>query len=202
MSMTSFLRNAKDSMLKTFSGDMSNMFILTTIVGYLSSAAGQLYGINANPKLDKDKKKFLNFQEMADCGINIAAYLLITKNLVKLTKGLTSSGKVLSQPIINGCEKFGIEVDKVKNIGSEITKKLSELKGTKDIEALKGFQQDIYAPFESGMSMAGTIAGGLISSSFIAPVLRNKYASAKKNSNAEVPQIVTSPVLPKASMRI
>ena len=55
---------------------------------------------------------------------------------------------------------------------------------TKQINNLETFK-DKYVPFENGMAMLGTIGGGLISSDFVAPVLRNKYASIKQKQEID-----------------
>lgn len=199
MSFTSFVQNVHKKVFSKLSGDMSGIFIGTTIIGYLASAGGQLYGISKNDKVAKDKKKFMRFQEMADCAVNILAYFTITKGCTKLTKSLASSGKILPESIVKKCNAANIDLDSVKNIGAEVSSKLGKLNSAKDvftkenikvstdsinkidnnIKALNSLK-DEYTPFEQGMSMLGTIGGGLLSADFIAPVLRNKYASIKQ----------------------
>lgn len=198
MDTASFFQKGKNAILKKLSGDMSGIFIGTTIIGYIAGAAGQLYGINKNDKLDSSKKNFLKFQEIADCVINIAAYFTITKACTNLTKKLASSGKILSKSITEGCKTCGFDKN-VKNIGKEISTKLSKLSNAKEViekqnysespELLKSVKtqinnltelKDKYSPFENGMAMLGTIGGGLVSADIISPVLRNKYASQKQ----------------------
>ena len=133
MNLSNTLNNLRKAVINKLSGDMSNVFIATTIIGYLASAAGQLYGIGRNDKLSADKKKFLRAQELADCAINIMAYGLITKNLTKATKKLTSSGKILSKGIIDTAQKCDINLKNMKNIGNEIAGNLTKLKNTKEI---------------------------------------------------------------------
>ncbi len=220
MNFANSLNNLRKAVIKKLSGDMSSVFIATTIIGYLASAGGQLYGIGKNDKLAHDKKKFLRAQELADCAINIMAYGLITKNLTKATKKLASSGKILSKSIVETAQKCDINLKDMKNIGSEITTKLSKLNSAKEIlEAqkignldtftkinkqitnLENFKEK-YTPFENGMAMLGTIGGGLISSDFVAPVLRNKYASIKQKQEQPVISYSHLSINPKGNMKI
>ena len=203
MILANFIDKAHKSIFNKLSGDMSGIFIWTTIVGYLSGASGQLYGISQNNKLSKDKKKFQTFQELSDCTINILSYFTLTKGLTKFSRSLASSGKVLSKVIAKQAEVCGIDLSKKINIGKEISKKITELTHTKDVltkrniavtsDAMNKISTDIenlnklndkYTPFANGMGMIGTITGGLISSDFIAPILRNKYAAMKQKDQS------------------
>ena len=217
MAMPSFIDKAQKAIFKKLSGDMSGIFIWTTIVGYLSASSAQLYGISQNKKLSKDKKKFQTFQELSDCAINIMAYFTLTKGMTKFSRNLASSGKILSNAIANQAKVCGIDLSKKVNIGKEISKKITELTHTKDVltkrniavtsDAMNKISTDIenlnklndkYTPFVNGMGMIGTITGGLISSDIITPVLRNKYAAIKQKDTKydvqPIEKIATKPI--------
>lgn len=199
----------KTSLFKSYSGDAGKMLLHTATLGWIFSAAGQIFGIATNKEVSKEQKKFLIPQEMADAAINILSFYTITAFAQNSAKRLASSGKIITPAIRKFCEKYEIPLVKnaqneFTNIGKAILDKISELKTllkykddkdiklniddpkttqiTEKIDELNKFYDRDYAPFESGIKVIGNVIGGVFSGNILTPLLRNPMAAAKQKS--------------------
>ena len=72
-----------------------------------------------------------------------------------------------------------IKINKYENILMPVGKK-EEL--DKKIDVLNKFYDKTYSPFESGIKIVGSIAGAILSSNIITPILRNPIAAMKQKT--------------------
>lgn len=197
----------KTFIFNNFSNDLSKMLLVTGTLGWIFSAAGQIFGIATNDKVSKEQKKFLIPQEMADAAINIVSFYVVTRTIQNATKKLASSGKIITADIKKFCVENGIKFEKVKgestpDIGKAILDKVKQYQAVIDvnknteiklnliepkikelqekIKDLNGFYDKTYAKFESGLGVIGNVTGAVLSSNIITPLLRNPLAAAKQ----------------------
>lgn len=148
---------------------MGNLLIFTSIGGWVSSSAAQIFGIATNKKYSNSQKRYMISQEAADACVNIGSYLMFTQPLVLLSSKLLSTGKIAPKEI----------VDLMK-----ATKTLAK-RGQWDFDVTKlagfgGKVKNTYDMFKGFTGSVAALAGGIISSNIITPILRNKIASRKQ----------------------
>lgn len=207
-----------------YSQDAGKMLLHTATAGWILSSAGQIYGIVKNEKVSKKEKKFLIPQEILDSAINILSFYIVTNKVQNFTKGLASSGKIITPYIKEFCTKNGIKLEKdatgkAVNIGEAISAKIKEYKtiiesneveklniDSKKISELKvkigeltEFKNETFGPFESGLKVAGGLVGAVVSGNIITPMLRNPMAAAKQKSALEREQMQKDAELYRAS---
>lgn len=198
----------KTSMFKTYSHDAGKMLLHTGTIGWILSAAAQIFGIVNNDKVSKEQKKFLIPQEMADAAVNILAFYMVTNSIQNIAKKLASSGKLITPAIKEFCIKNGIKFEKIKgeetpNIGKMIIDEVKDFESTlkvnekeilqidslktdklkKEINKFNEFYDKTYEPFEGGLKVIGNLLGAIISCNIITPILRNKFAAAKQKQS-------------------
>lgn len=203
-----FAENLKSALFTRYSKGLGDMLIFTGALGWILSSAGQIVGIASNKKIPQDEKKFLIPQEMADAAINIGSFIIVTSSIKKFTKTLASSGKVITKSIGEFCKEHNIEIAKGTDIGKALSKKVENLRvaidinhnnnitmGQKEneindsINKIVNFKDTVYAPFEEGMSVIGTVIGGILSSNIITPLLRNPIAAYKQKQSIQQEKI-------------
>lgn len=201
----------KNFLFNKFSNDLAGMLLLTGTLGWIFSAAGQVFGIATNKKVSKDKKRFLIPQEMADAAINILSFYFVTRTIQGQAKKLVSSGKVITPEIKKFCENNGISLikdgNKKINIGKSILDKIKALESAKElsndkeialnltenkvqqidnkIKELNEFYDNKYARYETGFNVIGNVIGAVVSSNIITPLLRNPIAAYKQKQLIE-----------------
>lgn len=210
---TSLFERIKTNLFKTYSNDAGKMLLHTGALAWATSSIAQIVGIANNDKISKDQKKFLIPQEIADAFVNIFSFYIVTDSIQNFTKKLASSGKIITPKIKEFCVKNGIKFEKIKgedtpNIGSAILNKIKEYKSLKtlnineideklnlglskeklnlidtEIRKLDDFYDKTFSPFESGLKIVGNIAGAVISSNIITPIIRNKFAASKQKED-------------------
>lgn len=171
MSIASFIKNnLSPSVLlnKAANCNVSNLFIWTTIISNTTSCIAQCFGIQKNPQNDDKRKSFLVKQELAECGLNILSYFVFSKGFEKGAKSLVSSGKVLSKKIVDIAAKNNIDITDFKKVSKALEGNMPN--------NLKPLKAD-YDCFKQGVGLVGTIAGGLASTTFVVPVLKNSIAN-------------------------
>lgn len=204
-STISLAQKMKTKLFNAYSGDAGKMLLHTGTIGWILSATAQIFGIANNDKISAEKKKFLIPQEMADAAVNILAFYTVTNGIQNFTKKLASSGKFITPKIAKFCEQYKIALvedaeGNVPNIGKAILDKVQSFKSTlkiaeeehisineqeikhinEEISKLDKFYDETYSPFESGFKIVGNIAGAVLSSNIITPLLRNPIAAAKQ----------------------
>lgn len=200
MSLASIFDNLRANAFKKYSKGLGDMLLITGTLGWVLSAAGQLVGIKYNNKISKEKKEFLIPQELADAGINIASFFLVTAGIKNIGKWLVSSGKIITPAIKKVCEHNKIEITKGIDIGKALSENAASYKisletnnknhvlmdqakidyfGRKN-KGLTYFYDNKYAPLESGVETLGSIIGAVISSNIITPLIRNPIAASRQ----------------------
>lgn len=197
MTLSKLFESTKQYMFKEYSKGLGQMLLVTGTLGWILSAAGQLWGIKANKNLSEDQKKFLLPQEAADAVVNIISFYVVTKSIKDLSKSFVSSGKLFTKEMGQICKKNNIEIGKTKDIGKAILQKVSELKSTSKIAEIRKMPIDTksleveandlqklydekYAPFEGGIETLGSIVGAVVSSNIITPIIRNPIAAQRQ----------------------
>lgn len=211
----------KTSLFKAYSHDAGKMLLHTGTLGWIFSAAGQIFGIATNDKVSKEQKKFLIPQEMADAAINILSFYTLTAFIQNSAKGLASSGRIITPAIRKFCEEQGIKLIRgedgaITNIGNAISERITKLRNTidanseevleanpakiegleREIKALNEFKDDVYAPFESGIRVIGNVVGAVLSSNIVTPLLRNPLAAAKQKQALAQQEMQDKNVMP------
>ncbi len=217
----------KTNLFKTYSNDAGKMLLHTATLGWIFSAAGQIFGIVTNDKVSKKQKKFLIPQEIADAAINIISFYTLTACIQNSAKKLASSGKIITPAIRKFCEEHGIKCVKGKgestpNIGNAILDKVKKYqsiidanieketqlglpKSKTDIleikkKELNDFYDTTYSPFESGIKVIGNVTGAVLSSNIITPLLRNPIAAYKQKQDMARDEIKKQNIKPSQNV--
>lgn len=203
---------SKSFLFKHYSEDLSKMLLWTGTIAWITSAAGQIFGIATNKKISKKEKKFLIPQESLDAAINITSFFLVTRQIQNFSKKLVSKGHIITPKIKEFCIENGIKFVKEKggdslNIGKAVLDKVKQYTSVLDINKdnkavtklnlsnnqqkliqdeigkLNDFYDQQYAPFEGGLGVIGSLTGAVLSSNIITPILRNPIAAAKQKTS-------------------
>lgn len=198
MSISSSLKSFSTMVYEKFAPEPGKLLLWTGAFGWLLSSAAHIVSIVVNDKVEKDQKKFLVWQEVADAAVNIASFIMFTKVLTDIGENMVKRGKIITPKIMKFLEDKGHKAE----IG---TKKLNihdlgYLKETDKAHFNKDFKDSYYNLFD-GVSFVASTTGSIISSNIITPILRNKFAADRqKQSIAEDKQhelgIPKAPVLP------
>ena len=161
------LQWCKKAIYNAYHENTAKMLIWTGVTGYVLSSAAQLGAILFNNKLDDKTKSFLLPQECMDAGANILTFLSITTLTKSLVTKLHDSGKWLPKSVREYVEKKPEIVKKIGKIDFKIADYLP-----KDSELLKAFKA-----CKAKNATYATIGAGIVASSIITPLLRNRTAS-------------------------
>ncbi len=154
----------KTSLYKNYGENPGKMLVHTGVLGWILSSLAQISAVVFNDKISPEQKSFLIPQEMADAGINILSFYLVTSSFKSLASKLVSTGKLTTKNIKNALSKE--DLNKIGNLDFNIGK-LSKV-------------PDGYKPFKNGIDVVASTIGSIISCNIITPVLRNKYASKRQ----------------------
>lgn len=167
------MRNFLDSILNwiadNFRKDASKMLIVTGIAGWALSSAAQICGILFNPKIPNEQKGYLLPQEFADAAVNIGAFFAITQLAKGVTSKLFKTGKFAPKSV----KEF------IKLNENKIGKQIGNLKFDLG-KVLQKESPSLYNDFKIAhdfATTAATIAGGVISTNVVTPIVRNKMAT-------------------------
>lgn len=178
-----FFVDIKNSMMRNFSEDPGKMLLHTGTLGWILSSLAQVTAVVFNDKIPKEQKTFLIPQEIADACVNIGSFYLITNSFTKFANKMVTTGKWRTPKIDMFLKKNNLK----KHIGS-FDFNIKELANYEDIK--KDFK-----PLASGVTIAASTLGSVISCNIVTPVLRNMYASKKqKDALAKIEKFESSAV--------
>ena len=167
--MANLFSNFKSLLYKNYGENPGKMLVHTGVLGWILSSLAQVSAVVFNDKISPEQKSFLIPQEIADAGINIASFYLITSSFKNIASKLVSTGKLTTKGIKNALSK-----EDVKKIG----------KLDFNIGDLKNVPED-YKPFKNGVDVVASTIGSIISCNIVTPILRNQYASRKQKQTLE-----------------
>jgi len=158
----------KTYLYKHYGENPGKMLVHTGVLGWILSSLAQVSAIVVNDKISPEQKSFLIPQEIADAGINILSFYLVTSSFKKLATRLVESGKLSTTPIKNFLKKEGL-TDKIGKFNF-------------NIEREANFQniKNEYRPFKNGIDVIASTTGSILSCNIITPILRNRYAAKKQ----------------------
>lgn len=171
MSSSSFFQNIKDVIAQKYGKNMGKMLIHTGVIGWVLSSAAQVAAIVINDKIPKEQKMFLIPQEIADAGVNIASFYLITQSFKSVTSKLVSTGKWLPQSV----RAFLDKTDLAAKVGKKGFDVLKDGKLPADLT-------NKYNKFSAGMDFVGTTLGSILSCNIVTPIIRNEIAAKRQKS--------------------
>lgn len=162
--MSNLFSGFKSSLYKNYGENPGKMLVHTGVLGWILSSLAQVSAVVFNDKISPEQKSFLIPQEIADAGINIASFYLITSSFKNIASKLVSTGKLTTKGIKNALSK-----DDVKKIG-KLDFNIGNLNNV----------PDSYKPFKNGVDVVASTIGSIISCNIVTPILRNQYASKKQ----------------------
>jgi hypothetical protein len=144
------------------------MLVHTGVIGWALSSLAQVCAIIINDKIPKEQKMFLVPQEIADAGVNIISFYLITQTVKGVALKMVNMGKLLPKSV----RKF-LSDNNVKNVGSKTFDVLKDGNLTDDV-ATK------FNDFRNGVDVVATTIGSIISCNLVTPVVRNGIAANRQ----------------------
>ena len=165
----------KINLYKQYGENPGKMLVHTGTLGWILSSLAQVTALVFNDKITKEQKSFLIPQEIADAGINILSFYMITNSFKTLASKMVSTGKLTTKPIKAYLQKNSLYSNSNKRVG----------KLNFNIEKLDNFKTDIkerYKPFKNSVDVVASTVGSVISCNIVTPILRNKYASDRQKN--------------------
>lgn len=162
--MKNLFSSFKTSLYKNYGENPGKMLVHTGVLGWILSSLAQISAVVFNDKISPEQKSFLIPQEMADAGINILSFYLITSSFKNLASKLVSCGKLTTKSI-----KGALTPEQVKKLGSYDF----------NIGELSNIPKD-YKSFKNGVDVIASTIGSIISCNYVTPILRNQYAADKQ----------------------
>lgn len=161
----------KNALYTKYSKDPALMMVHTGTVGWILSAAAQLWNVATSDKFTSDEKKFLIPQEALDAAVNITLFYGLTNVCKTISSKLVSTGKLLSKELRTHITNNPLKGDF----------KLGDLKT--DLSAI--YKNDPkflekYLPFKSGVDMAVNTVACIIASNIITPYVRNFFSAIQQ----------------------
>lgn len=191
MNSSNLFSKFKSAMYKRYGENPGTMLVHTGVLGWILSAMAQVSAVVFNDKISKEQKSFLIPQELADAGINILSFYLITSSFKKVASKLVSTGKISTAKIRNFIKTKVDNPEKyIGRFDSNIGKDFPEIK-------------DDYKVFKNGIDVIASTAGSILSCNIVTPVLRNAVAAklqkdalvkmheTDNNSNTQIGKPVT-----------
>ncbi len=203
MSSTSAFMKIKDYIARHYGENVGKMLIHTGVIGWILSSAAQVMAIVINDKIPKEQKMFLIPQEIADAGVNIASFYLITQSFKGVASKLVNTGRWLPDSVRTFLSKNNEISQKVGKKGFDV------LKDGKMPEAL----ENDFKKFSSGIDVIATTIGSVLSCNIVTPIIRNEIAAnrqknsiKKMNSDIDVkasyrPGVKSNEFIPRPSMQ-
>ncbi|MBQ8460666.1 hypothetical protein IJ541_11290 [bacterium] len=159
-------RKVINQIAKAYGHKPGKMLVHTGVIGWVLSSLAQISAIVFNDKIPKEQKMFLIPQEMADAGINIISFYLITQGFKNVANKLVKTGRWLPKSV----KDFLVYKGAADKLG----------KGSFDVyrsNLLTPSGLKRYNSFKNGIDVIGTTIGSVISCNLVTPVARNEIAS-------------------------
>ena len=181
MNKPQILKNVINKIAAAYGNNPGKMLVHTGVIGWALSSLAQVFAIVLNDKIPKEQKLFLIPQEIADAGVNILSFYLITQSVKTLALKLVNTGKWLPASV----RKFMTD-GAVKDIG----------KGTFDVLKHGKLTEEMalnFKEFRNGIDVIATTAGSIMSCNIVTPLIRNEIAADRQKTyiakmNAKSPQ--------------
>ena len=164
----SLFSKLKTYLYKNYGENPGKMLVHTGVFGWILSSMAQVGAICVNDKIPKEQKSFLIPQEIADAGINILSFYLLTTSCKNLATKLVSCGKLKSKTIKDFLKSQNLN-DKVGKLDFNIEK----------LDNYNSIKKE-YKSFKNGVDVLASVVGSIISCNIVTPILRNKYASMRQ----------------------
>lgn len=167
----SLFMKAKDYIAGRYGDDIGKMLVHTGVIGWILSSAAQVVAIVINDKIPKEQKMFLIPQEIADAGVNIASFYLITQSFKSVASKLLTTGKWAPKVVKDFLAK----------------NKLADKIGKADFNLFKDVKMppdvlDKATDFRDGVDVVATTAGSILSCNIVTPLLRNEIAAHRQKT--------------------
>lgn len=167
----SLFMKAKDYIAGRYGDDIGKMLVHTGVIGWILSSAAQVVAIVINDKIPKEQKMFLIPQEIADAGVNIASFYLITQSFKSVASKLLTTGKWAPKVVKDFLSK----------------NKLADKIGKTDFNLFKDVKMppdvlDKATDFRDGVDVVATTAGSILSCNIVTPLLRNEIAAHRQKT--------------------
>jgi hypothetical protein len=125
-----------------------------------------------NDKIPKEQKMFLIPQEIADAGVNIVSFYLITQSFKSVALKLVNSGKLLPKAVKDFLVYKGVG-NKLGKAGFDVYKS-----GALTPSGIKRLDS-----FKDGADVIGTTIGSIISCNLVTPLIRNEIAAHRQKKS-------------------
>lgn len=199
-SLEKFAKYIAEKIYKHFGDSSGGMILATSITGTLLSSLAQTGAILFNDKYTTSQKTFMAPQELTEGLINVLSMFLITKPLQKGANKMVKTGKILSKDLGKYLQEnklakkrgdFDFDIGKainnnIKTIETNnrfLPSVIKAKKIEKHKEALQNFEI-----FSDSVSAYATTGGAILSTAFIAPVLRNTAAANYQRASIDALQ--------------
>jgi len=194
------IKTVSEKIYKHMEHGSGNMILLTTIIGISLSSLAQTCAILTNNKYSTSQKAFMAPQELTEGSITILSMFLITKPLQKLASKYVSTGKILTKDVKNYLKEQNLlekRGDFNLDIKSHIQKTITDIEKTdKYIKSSTMQKKNLLSKYEKASqsyestldatSAIATTAGSIISTTLVAPFLRNKVAAESQKISLRV----------------
>ena len=186
--MANFLKPFVNWVAKHYGDNAGKMLIHTGVVGWILSSAAQVVAILINDKIPKKQKMYMIPQEIADAGVNILSFYLITQTFRGLTSKLVNTGRLLPKGVRNFLVK--------NNIADVGKKSFDVLKNGKLTPELV----ESFTNFKNGMDVVATTVGSVLSCNIVTPIVRNEIAANRQKKSIEKMEKITNQPLTQHSV--
>ncbi len=192
------LKKLSDKVYRHMENGSGHMILLTSMSAILLSMIAQTGAILTNKNYSLSQKAFMVPQELTEGCITALSMFVITKPLQKMSDIYVKRGKILTKDMKNYLQKHNV-LDKrgksefnLENTINNFIKKLetSEKHTNSDIKLLNEHNNMLqtYNSVYDTSSAISTTAGGVISTAFISPLIRNYTASNFQDKNIKMYQ--------------
>ena len=195
-----FAKYIAEKIYKHFGDSSGGMILATSITGTLLSSLAQTGAILFNDKYTTSQKTFMAPQELTEGLINVLSMFLITKPIQRGASKMVKTGKILSKDLGKYLQETKLDKkrgDTNFDIGKAIRNNIKSLEAKdsfflsaskaqnleKHREALHNFEI-----FSDSVSAYATTGGAILSTAFIAPVLRNSAAANYQKASIDALQ--------------
>lgn len=169
MANPSLFRSFLNKIAEAYGKHPGKMLVHTGVIGWILSSAAQVCAIMINDKIPKEQKMYLIPQEIADAGVNILSFYLITQTFQSVAVKLVTSGKILPKAVRDFLVYKGA-AEQLGKRGFDIYRsKLLTPSGVKRLDS-----------FKNGIDVIGTTIGSVISCNLVTPIIRNEIAANRQ----------------------